>query len=147
MKNGFYVSHFRDSKVFRALEDAFSSLSSLIFEFLDCFFLQFLCVTGFLVVAVVVLEVVVLTVVALVVVLVLVLVVALVVVGAAVDVVVVVVVVLSTGIASVVVLFICIGTHSGTGKSHIPLSIHDKNPSPFTTVSFIHCTSANVPMG
>lgn len=28
------------------------------------------------------------------------------------------------------------GTHSGTGKSHTPPSMHDKKPSPFTTVSF-----------
>lgn len=50
-------------------------------------------------------------------------------------------------VVGIVVLVVCIGTHSGTGKSHIPLSMHDKNPSPLTMVSFVQCTSTNVPIG
>lgn len=48
---------------------------------------------------------------------------------------------------TVVLVVVGNDTHSGTGKSHVPLSMHDKKPSPLITVSFSHCTSTNVPSG
>lgn len=42
---------------------------------------------------------------------------------------------------------VVISTQSGMEKSHEPLSVHDKKPSPLKAVLFSHRTSTNVPIG
>lgn len=63
---------------------------------------------------------------------------------AVVDVLVLVLVLINFG----VVLVGGIAIHSGSGKSHVPLSMHDSiDHSPLTIVPFTQCTSTNDPIG